>query len=95
MLMLLSTLTFSQKLKDFDSGKYNPEKFMFANKFVFYEGDTIARLMSVELAYDDGKIVSEATFRLHTPNSYDAAIALIKAMHALKPNWEIEVQIDY
>ena len=94
-LLLSTTFAYSQRIESFDSGKYDPDKFVFANRIVFYEGDTIAHLVSIELAYDDNRIVSEVTFRLHNRNSYEAAIGLIKSMHARKPNWDVEVQIDY
>lgn len=75
--------------------QYQTEGYIFDQQHVIYGQDTIARLSSFELAYDNGKLVYEVTFIILKLDYNDRAGDIIKVMHERKPDWDIEVQIDY
>ena len=60
----------------------------------FYHGDdVVAELSSIELAYDNGKLVYEATFILTDAGENDHALEILKIMHEIKPEWDVEVEL--
>ena len=61
----------------------------------FYHGnDLVAELSSVELAYDNKKIVHEVTFILTDAGENDHALEILKIMHDIKPEWDVEVELN-
>lgn len=60
---------------------------------VYYEGELCAELSAVEVAYDDGKIVREATFVLVDSKYNDQAISIIKLVKDIRPSLEVEVEL--
>ena len=61
---------------------------------MFYHGnDVVAELSSVELAYDNKKIVHEVTFILTDAGENDHALEILKIMHDIKPEWDVEVEL--
>lgn len=56
--------------------------------------DTLARMTAFEIAYDNGIIVYEATFKL-LDNDTKHAGNIIKTVHESKPDWDVEVELDY
>ena len=60
----------------------------------FYHGnDVVAELSSVELAYDNKKLVHEVTFILTDAGENDHALEILKIMHQIKPEWDVEVEL--
>ena len=74
---------------------YSTEGLTYENTSVFYNGVLAAELSSVEVAFDDGKLVQEATFVLTSSEFNEIAVNIIKLIHEKKedPNWEIEVEL--
>ena len=74
---------------------YSTEGLTYENTSVFYNGVLAAELSSIEVAFDDGKLVQEATFVLTSSEFNDIAVNIIKLIHDKKedPNWEIEVEL--
>lgn len=60
---------------------------------VYCDGVRCAELSAVEIAYDDGKIVTEATFVLVDSKYNDRALSIIKFVRDRKPDYEVEVEI--
>ena len=60
---------------------------------VYYEGELCAELSAVEVAFDDGKIVKEATFVLVDSKYNDQAISIIKLVKDIRPSLEVEVEL--
>lgn len=60
---------------------------------IYYMGELCATLSAVEIAYDDGKIVREATFVLTSSKFNDKALQIIKFARATKPSMEVEVEL--
>lgn len=60
---------------------------------VYCDGVLCAELSAVEIAYDDGKIVTEATFVLVDSKYNDRALSIIKFVRDRKPGYEVEVEI--
>jgi hypothetical protein len=61
---------------------------------MFYHGDeVVAKLSSIELAYDNGELVHEVTFVLTDAGQNDHALEILKTMHELKPEWDVEVEL--
>ena len=74
---------------------YSTEGLTYENASVYYNGKLAATLSSVEVAYDDGKLIREATFVLTSTEFNDIAINIIKLVQEMKedPDWEIEVEL--
>lgn len=62
--------------------------------FVMYNGREIGYMKSTELAYDNGELVYEASVALYDISDNDKAICIIAAIHKLKPDWDIEVEVE-
>jgi len=60
---------------------------------VYYNGELCAELSAVELAYDNGKIVREATFVLVDSKFNERAISIIKFVQSRKSEYEVEVEL--
>ena len=67
--------------------------FTYKETHIYYMGELCATLSAVELAYDDGKIVKEATFVLTDSKFNDKALHIIKLAKSAKPSMEFEVEL--
>ena len=66
----------------------------YKNEKIYHGDDVVAELSSIELAYDDGKLVHEATFVLTDAGENDHALEILKIMHEIKPEWDVEVELQ-
>ena len=64
---------------------------------IYFKGEKAAELKAIELSYDDGKLVYEATFVLTSSKYNDYAIEIIKVARKQKAmkDWDIEVELQY
>lgn len=60
---------------------------------VYYNDELCAELSAIEVAYDDGKIVKEATFVLVDSKYNDRAMSIIKLVKEKRPSLEVEVEL--
>jgi hypothetical protein len=60
---------------------------------VYYNNELCAELSALEIAYDDGKIVKEATFVLVDSKYNDRALSIIKLVKEKRPSLEVEVEL--
>lgn len=60
---------------------------------VYFQEELCAELSALEIAYDDGKIVKEATFVLVDSKYNDQAISIIKLVKEKRPSLEVEVEL--
>ena len=74
---------------------YNTDGLTYEETSVYYNGELAATLSSVEVAYDDGKLVREATFVRTSSKFNDIAINIIKLIQEKKKDdsWEVEVEL--
>ena len=61
---------------------------------VFYNGELCAKFSAMELAYDNKKIVREATFIIVNPKYNDRALPILKLVTSKNPKIEVEVQLN-
>ena len=61
---------------------------------VFYNGELCAKFSAMELAYDNKKIVREATFIIVNPKYNDKALSILKLVTSKNPKIEVEVQLN-
>lgn len=61
---------------------------------VFYNGEICAKFSAMELAYDNKKIVREATFIIVNPKYNDKALPILKLVTSKNPKIEVEVQLN-
>lgn len=87
-LLLLVTSCMVNPLRDIST-----EGLTYDGTDVYYEGNLCAELSAIEIAYDDGKIVKEATFVLVDQRYNEHAIAIIKFIRQRNPSMEVEVEI--
>jgi hypothetical protein len=73
----------------------NTDKFSFKGTDVYYDGKLMATMANIEVAYDDGKIVREVTYRLVSDEFNEQVFGLIKYFRLRHPSYEIEVDIPY
>jgi len=52
-------------------------------------------MANIEIAYDDGKIVKEVTYRMINDEHNEHVLGLIKYFRLRHPSWEIEVDVPY
>lgn len=76
-------------------GDYSCDGLTYENSNVYYNGELAAELGAIEIAYDDGKIVREATFILTSTKYNEIAINIIKFVKEHKSNedWDVEVEL--
>lgn len=60
---------------------------------VYYMGELCAKLSAIEVAFDDGKIVKEATFVLVDSKYNEQALPIIKFIKSKSPSLEVEVEL--
>ena len=60
---------------------------------VYFHEELCAELSALEVAYDDGKIVKEATFVLVDSKYNDQALSIIKLVKEKRPSLEVEVEL--
>ena len=60
---------------------------------VYFQEELCAELSALEIAYDGGKIVKEATFVLVDSKYNDQAISIIKLVKEKRPSLEVEVEL--
>jgi hypothetical protein len=66
----------------------------YENGNIYHKGDVIAKLSGVEVAYDNRKLVTEATFKLTSSDYNHFAYGIIKLITDKNPKWEVEVEIE-
>ena len=65
----------------------------YENGNVYHKGNLVAKLSGVEVAYDNRKLVTEATFTLTSAEYNHLAYGIIKLITNRNPKWEVEVEI--
>lgn len=60
---------------------------------VYYQEELCAELSALEIAFDDGKIVKEATFVLVDSKYNERALSIIKLVKEKRPSLEVEVEL--
>ena len=74
---------------------YSTDGLTYEGTNIYYNGELAATLGAVEVAYDNKKIVHEATFILTSEKFNPKAINIIKfaSNYHRDKNWEIEVEL--
>ena len=77
--------------------KYHVDNFEYVGRTITRDNEIVAKLKAIELSYDDGKLVYEATFELvHSKyNPYALNVIKIARMHPKMKDWDIEVELKY
>lgn len=70
------------------------EGLTYENGNVYYKNVVVAKLSGVEVAYDNRKLVTEATFKLTSSEYNYLAYKIIKLVTERNPRWEVEVEIE-
>ena len=72
----------------------SPQGLTYDGTDVYYNGELCAKFSAIELAYDNGKIVREATFLIVSSDYNEQALAIIKLVSSKNPKLEVEVQLN-
>lgn len=88
-LLAIISLTSCSELRNVSS-----DGLTYDNGKIYHKGDIIAKLSGVEVAYDNRKLVTEATFKLTSSDYNHFAYGIIKLVTSKNPKWEVEVEID-
>ena len=88
-LLALVSLTSCSELRHVSS-----DGLTYENGNIYHKGDIIAKLSGVEVAYDNRKLVTEATFKLTSSEYNHFAYGIIKLVTNKNPKWEVEVEIE-
>ena len=77
--------------------KYNNDNFAYVGRTITRDNEIVAKLKAIELSYDGGKLVYEATFELVSSkyNPYALNVIKIARMHPKMKDWDIEVELKY
>ena len=89
LLALTVSLTSCSELRNVSS-----DGLTYDNGKIYHKGVLIAKLSGVEVAYDNRKLVTEATFKLTSSDYNHFAYGIIKLVTNKNPQWEVEVEID-
>lgn len=81
-------LTSCSVFRNFDHTGYTTE-----GNSVLYHGVPVAKLVGVEFAYDDKKLVKELTFTLLDGDHNDRIVNLLAYLNSRYAEYEIEVEI--
>jgi hypothetical protein len=87
-LLALVTLSSCSELRHISS-----DGLTYENGNIYHKGIVIAKLSGVEVAYDNRKLVTEATFTLTSSEHNHLAYGIIKLVTQRNPKWEVEVEI--
>ena len=88
MLFVLVSLTSCSELRHVSS-----DGLTYENGNIYNKGNLVAKLSGVEVAYDNRKLVTEATFTLTSAEYNHLAYGIIKLITTRNPKWEVEVEI--
>jgi hypothetical protein len=88
-LLALVTLSSCSQLRHVSS-----DGLTYENGNIYHNGNVIAKLSGVEVAYDNRKLVTEATFKLTSSDYNHFAYGIIKLITDKNPKWEVEVEIE-
>ena len=88
-LLALVTLTSCSELRHIST-----DGLTYENGNIYHKGIVIAKLSGVEVAYDNRKLVTEATFKLTSSDYNHLAYGIIKLVTERNPKWEVEVEVD-
>ena len=88
-LLALVTLSSCSELRHVSS-----DGLTYENGNIYHKCIVIAKLSGVEVAYDNRKLVTEATFKLTNSNYNHFAYGIIKLVTDKNPKWEVEVEIE-
>ena len=77
--------------------KYHADNFEYVGRTITLDDELVAKLKAIELSYDGGKLVYEATFELVSSKYNPYAIDIIKVarLHPKMKDWDIEVELKY
>ena len=91
--LLFTSCSVSSKVLE----KYNTDDFSYVGRTITRDDEVVAKLKAIELSYDDGELVYEATFELlHTKyNPYALHVIKIARAHPKMKDWDIEVELKY
>ena len=87
-LLVLSSCSSINKLSGVST-----EGFSYRGTDLYYKDELCAKMSAIEIAYDGGKIVREATFIVQDEKFDHLAINIIKYMREKQSTWEIEVEL--
>lgn len=87
-ILITVALTSCSVFRDFDTTGYTTE-----GNTVLYNGVPMAKLVGVEFAYDDKKLVKELTFTLLDGDYNDKIVNLLAYLNDRYAEYEIEVEI--
>ena len=60
---------------------------------IYYKGELCAQMAALEVAYDNGKIVREATYIVTDEKFNEVAMGILRYVRDRRPSWEVEVEI--
>ena len=91
--LLFTSCSVSSKVLE----KYNTDDFSYVGRTITRDDEVVAKLKAIELSYDDGELVYEATFELlHSKyNPYALHVIRIARAHPKMKDWDIEVELKY
>jgi len=91
--LLFTSCSVSSKVLE----KYNTDDFSYVGRTITRDDEVVAKLKAIELSYDGGKLVYEATFELMNSkyNPYAINVIKIARMHPKMKDWDIEVELKY
>jgi hypothetical protein len=73
--------------------KIDTNGFTYQGTDVYFEGTLIAVLKSNEIGHDNNKIVREITYEIVEIKHQDKALSLVKFLHDLQPEYDVQVEV--
>jgi len=67
--------------------------FTYQGTDIYYKGELCAQMVALEVAYDNNKIVREATYIVTDEKFNEVAIGILRYVRDRRPSWEVEVEI--
>jgi hypothetical protein len=91
--IILLTIFWTSCSRELAPNQKTPDLFSHTETDVYYKGELCAKLVSLEMAYDNRKIVREATFVLTDEKFSGEAVNILLYLRKKIPTWEIELEI--
>ena len=91
--VFLASILFLSSCSTLSLVNVSTKDFSYQGTDIYYKGELCAQMVALEVAYDNNKIVREATYIVTDEKFNEVAIGILRYVRDRRPSWEVEVEI--